>query len=229
MTLLSDAYAFLQVRTDESAATDIFKQFDADRDNLITYVEYFNFIDKFICKSQSVLQAENTRQPLPPVEIKPIVAPVPTGRIYRSRLRLFIWETLRRLYLAFDYNNDGLLQTVEAKALITDILKLNSKKDIDYILFTIFNLGERGQVTFIDFCNYFVEHVGELGLSQLVAKNPTMKRVLTRDQFITLFRSSFGFLAVSRIKNDLFWGFFSKIDTDRDGLISFEQYMAWLR
>ena len=229
MTLLSDAYAFLQVQTDEAAATDVFKQFDADRDNLITYVEYFNFIDKFICKSQSVLQAEAQRKPLPPVEIKPIVAPVPTGRTYRSRMRLFLWETLRRLYLTFDYNHDGLLQTVEAKALITDILKLNSKKDIDYILFTLFNLGERGTVTFVDFCNYFVEHVGELGLSLLVVKNPTMRRVINRDQFVQLFRSSFGFLAVSRIQDDLFWGFFNKIDTDRDGWISFEQYMAWLR
>jgi hypothetical protein len=56
-------------------------------------------------------------------------------------MRHFLWETLRKLYNTFDYNGDGQLQTIEVKGLISDILKLSSKKDIDYILFTLFNLG----------------------------------------------------------------------------------------
>lgn len=44
LALLNDAYSFLNVRTDESNATEIFRKFDTDRDNHITYVEYFQFI-----------------------------------------------------------------------------------------------------------------------------------------------------------------------------------------
>lgn len=36
-------------------------------------------------------------------------------------------------------------------------------------------------------------------------------------------------MKVSRIKDDLLWGFFAKIDTDNDGLISFNQYLHWLK
>lgn len=56
-----------------------------------------------------------------------------------------------------------------------------------------------------------------------------MRKLLNRDQYINLFRTSFAFLAVSRIHNDLLSGFFTKIDTDRDGYITFEQYIIWLK
>lgn len=56
-----------------------------------------------------------------------------------------------------------------------------------------------------------------------------MRRVLNRDQFVELFKSSFVFLSTSRIQDELLWRFFKRIDTDGDGLISFEQYIVWLK
>lgn len=97
------------------------------------------------------------------------------------------------------------------------------------MLFTIFDLGSGGEITFSEFCPFFVEHVGELGLSYLISLTPSMRRVLNRDQFVELFKSSFVFLATSRIHNELLWRFFGMIDTDRDGVITFDQYIAWLK
>lgn len=228
LVLLSDAFSFLNIEVDEKNASEIFRQFDTDNDNHITYVEYFSFIDKFICKSPAVIKAEKENRPLPVVDIKPAVV-VPQGRIYRSRIRLFLWETLRILYNNFDYNGNGQLEISEIIALVREILKLSSQKDIDYILFDLFNLGNRGYINFTEFCPYFVEHVGNLGLSLLVSRNPSARRLLNRDQFIQLFRSSFAFLNVSRIQDELLWGFFAVIDTDRDGYITFEQYILWLK
>lgn len=175
-----------------------------------------------------MIKAEAENKPLPVVDIRPAVV-VPSGRIYRSRIRLFLWETLQVLYNSFDRNGDGKLQNSEIIFLIRDILKLSSQKDIDYILFTLFKIGNRGYIDFNDFCPYFVEHVGNNGLSLLVSRTPGMRRVLNRDQFVQLFRSSFSFLSISRVQDELLWGFFAVIDTDRDGLISFEHYILWLK
>lgn len=54
---MNDAYSFLKVDVENGMAREVFKVFDQDKDTYITYVEYFSFIDKFICKNQATLQA----------------------------------------------------------------------------------------------------------------------------------------------------------------------------
>lgn len=65
LALLNDAYSFLKVDVENGQAREVFKVFDADKDSHITYVEYFSFIDKFICKNQATLQAEAENRPVP--------------------------------------------------------------------------------------------------------------------------------------------------------------------
>ena len=48
------------------------------------------------------------------------------------------------------------------------------------MLFTIFNLGQGGEIGFNEFSFFFVEHVAELGLSELVTLNPGRRRLLSR-------------------------------------------------
>ncbi len=59
--------------------------------------------------------------------------------------------------------------------------------------------------------------------------HPPGKRTINRDEFVKLFRNSFYFLQASRIKDELLFGFFETIDTDHDGLITFNQYIAWVK
>lgn len=112
IVLLNDAYRFLHVSVDETNATEIFRKFDLDRDNHITYVEYFKFIEKYICKDKATLKAEAERKPLPPIvsEVVSASAPIVSTKMYTSRLRFFLWQCLRKLYDAFDFNKDGRLQ-----------------------------------------------------------------------------------------------------------------------
>ena len=58
---------------------------------------------------------------------------------------------------------------------------------------------------------------------------PPGKRTIDLDEFVMLFRNSFYFLKVSRIKDELLWGFFDKIDFDKTGLISLEEYIDWVK
>ena len=63
---------------------------------------------------------------------------------------------MRVLYNNFDFNNDGKLELDEIKTLIADILKLKTRKDINYILFNLFDLGNMQEIGFEIFCPYFV-------------------------------------------------------------------------
>jgi hypothetical protein len=53
-TLMDNAYAFLGVKLSPDVAQQIFQETDTDKDNLITYVEYFQIIEKYVCKSGSI-------------------------------------------------------------------------------------------------------------------------------------------------------------------------------
>lgn len=51
-TLVNNAFSFLKVQMPQAQAEEVFKQTDKDGDGLITYVEYFQFIDKYICQTR---------------------------------------------------------------------------------------------------------------------------------------------------------------------------------
>lgn len=81
-------------------------------------------------------------------------------------------------------------------------MKLSTNKDIDYVLFNIFRIGDTGgEIDFTNFCPYFVEHVGNLGISSFLMSCGPGKKYIDRDEFVRLFRTSFYFLKVSRIKD----------------------------
>lgn len=81
-------------------------------------------------------------------------------------------------------------------------MRLNSEKDIDYVLFNIFRIGDTGgEIDFTEFCPYFIEYVCNLGISSFLMSYPHGKRTINVDEFVRLFRNSFYFLKVSRIKD----------------------------
>lgn len=50
--LVNNAYAFLGVKMDMALAEAVFKEADKDHDGYITYVEYFQYIEKCICQTR---------------------------------------------------------------------------------------------------------------------------------------------------------------------------------
>ena len=51
--LINQAFSFLKVEMSRDVADQVFKDCDKDQDGKITYVEYFQFIDKYICFSSA--------------------------------------------------------------------------------------------------------------------------------------------------------------------------------
>lgn len=101
LRLLNAAYAFLGIVITAQQADTIFQQADSDRDGLITYVQYFDYIDKFLA-SKAGTTVSNSGDSSQRV----------TGRSSKelfSRLRRLLWEELRRLYQRYDTNRNDRL------------------------------------------------------------------------------------------------------------------------
>ena len=103
--LLDDSYSFLGVKVDPAEVAAIFKEQIKGADGLMTYVEYFTFVERWICKSKEVLAAP----------------PKPT-KDYVSRLRTFAWDWLRYIFSKYDKDNNKVLDSKEIELLIREVL-----------------------------------------------------------------------------------------------------------
>jgi hypothetical protein len=89
------------------------------------------------------------------------------------------------------------------------------------------NVSADGYITFEIFAPFFIICLAKLGLSKFARHHPK-KRTLTRDEFILLFKRSFNILGAQRISDKLLSLFFSAIDTNHDGLITYGEYLEWV-
>ena len=70
------------------------------------------------------------------------------------------------------------------------------------MLFYIFHIGDAGgEIEFVDFIPYFIEHICNLGISSFLMHYPPGKRTMDRDEFVRLFKNTFYFLSVSKIRD----------------------------
>lgn len=77
------------------------------------------------------------------------------------------------------------------------------------------------------FAPFFIICLGKLGLSKFARHHPK-KRTLTREEFILLFKRSYNILGAARISDRLLSAFFTALDTNHDGLITYAQYLRWI-
>lgn len=94
--LMNNAYHFLNEICPPEVAHGIFTETDKDKDGLITYVEYFQIIDQYICKGAS--EAKGEAPPVAAVAVVEPPKPVDLGPERNSKLRIYIWAQLRKLY-----------------------------------------------------------------------------------------------------------------------------------
>jgi hypothetical protein len=104
---MNNAYKFLNVACSKEVTTAIFEETDTDKDQLITYVQYFQIIDKYVCRKTV---------PKPTTEI------VDQGPERFSKLRLLLWKNLRLLYEAYVSGRHLQAGDAELKGLILAIV-----------------------------------------------------------------------------------------------------------
>ena len=102
-----------------------------------------------------------------------------------------------------------------------------SQADITFLAAGVLRLNFK-TIAFEPFAENFILLIAELGLSRYSTNNPG-KKSLNKDEFILLLINTFGFANMKKFKTSILYKIFAKIDKNQDGLISFEEYLDWVR
>lgn len=92
----------------------------------------------------------------------------------------------------------------------------------------MFKLADKN-IMFEPFAMIFIFLTSELGLSRYSKNHSSKTKSLNKDEFVVLFKNSFKSFNLSRIKESFLHLVFAKIDKNRDGLITFEEYLDWVK
>ena len=114
-------------------------------------------------------------------------------REWNSRLRLYLWLQLRKLYEVFVCGRCLAINDGNLRGLIQSILGILTEHQENYLINNLFKL--RGtNIEFVPFAIIFLYLVAELGLIRFAENHPNHKKTLNREEFLLLLRNTFKFL-----------------------------------
>lgn len=208
--LINQAYKFLSVCISESEGKKLFDSVDDDRDNLITYEEYFKILHINACTKELPPEIKVFNSPAeikifnPPAEIKVFNPPVER----HSKLRKYMWERLRMLFDAHVKGRSLPVNEMELRALITVIVGDFSSADIDFLLFYLGMSESSNIIKFEPLASRFIEVAARLGLKNFMKNHLESKKSLNKYEFARLLKTSFRFLDLGRFKNNILYRIF---------------------
>jgi len=133
-----------------------------------------------------------------------------------------------RLYNKYVNSRTLSVNDKELRGLCLAILGEISETEITFLLNGLLKLADQ-TIQFEPFAMIFIYLVAQLGLSRYSRNHNITKKVLDKDEFVILFRNSFKVFEVSRIRPEFLWKVFAKIDKNNDGLITFDEYLDWVK
>ena len=116
----------------------------------------------------------------------------------------------------------------ELRQLLFAIVGELSQDDLIFLSTGLLQLDYK-TISFEPFAIHFIFLIAELGLSRYSRNRPCGKKSLNRDEFVILLINTFEFAKLLKFKKYILWKIFDKIDKNHDGLISFEEYLDWVK
>jgi hypothetical protein len=84
-------------------------------------------------------------------------------------------------------------------------------------------------IEFDPFATVFLHLIAELRLSRYSRYNNITQKILSKDQFNVLFKNTYQFLALGRMKLSFLDKLYLIIDQNHDGMVTYEEYLDWIR
>lgn len=121
-----------------------------------------------------------------------------------------------------------LANDAELRALLLSITGDLSENEISIIANGLAELNWK-TIEFDPFAEKFIYLIAEVGLSRFATNSHPSKRTLNCSEFIILLKNTFSFLKLDNFKNSILEKIFARIDKNQDGLISYEDYLDWVK
>jgi len=84
-------------------------------------------------------------------------------------------------------------------------------------------------IEFEEFAPFILTHTAEIALQRFHYQQTLGKNSLTKDEFKLVFREAYHFLKDLMTRTEHVLGaIFDELDTNRDGLITYKEYMTWV-
>jgi len=84
-------------------------------------------------------------------------------------------------------------------------------------------------IEFEEFAPFILTHTAEIALQRFHYQQRLGKNSLTKDEFKLVFRDAYHFLKDLMNKTEHVLGtIFDELDTNRDGLVTYKEYMTWV-
>lgn len=144
-SLFNDAFSFVSVSVTREVSDRLFDQLDSNKDELVSYVEYYRFIEAFICETE-LSPSQNNRLRMSPVKVRRPVEEVSEVLI---RFRRLLWGQLFRIYIRYDSDGNGHMDDAEMTLLLKELLNETTKSELDYVFKNAFRMDQNGDQCFV--------------------------------------------------------------------------------
>lgn len=150
-----------------------------------------------------------------------------------ERFSRILIDQLKNIFFKYDYNKNQVFEIDEIKDILQKVFELD-ESEVSYILLKYFTFDAEsgGSLTFDELIAliltiYFTEIIFRRKFNSNNSKGWTQHK-LSLEDFIKIFTESTFFIRIKPSIEDLTY-IFNELDTDKDGFITFNQYVNFIR
>lgn len=227
---------FIQLKASEELLDSWFKIIDLDQDGWISYQVYFLFL-KYYFGGASIAALDD-------IDTSVVKCPVPLSEdqaFFNSlkdlnpfeRFSRILIDQLKNIFFKYDYNKNQVFEIDEIRDILQKVFELD-ESEVSYILLKYFTFDAEsgGSLTFDELIAliltiYFTEILFRRKFKSNNSKGWSQHK-LSLEDFINIFTESTFFIRIKPSIEDLTY-IFNELDTDKDGFITFNQYVNFVR
>jgi Ca2+-binding EF-hand superfamily protein len=224
---LTDSLAYIDVVPTTEELTVLFSEIDLDNDGWVSYKTYFEFLTLYFgSKSEVSLESRRDNEFQSVVRKHSSLNLSPEQRFARIIMR-------EMKYLLDDYNPFQTYDEQLIRRFLKDLFKLTDD-EIDYVMRNLFRygVGSGGLFMEMEIAGIFLEILfAEIALRRMHKDKKFLRwkdRLISLPEFLQLVDSACYWMR-NKPPQDLLIEIFGNLDTDKDGFITYEQYIMFIK